>query len=381
MLGIYVHIPFCSQRCVYCDFYFVTTKGERTTFVDALCREIQHYGRLYGHESVETMYFGGGTPSLLSLSDLGRILSALRQHFHLEAAREVTFEMNPEDLDLQYLSGLRELGINRVSIGIQSFFEEDLRFMNRSHSSAEAEAAIPVLRQAGFQNFTVDLIFGLPEQSIGRWMTNLARVMDLGTPHISTYGLTIEEGTPLHKLVRRGLIRPADEEHQAQCLGHTMDTLSAAGYQQYEISSFALPGHRALHNQRYWQHANYLGLGPSAHSFRWDPPQREPAERWSNVRSLRRYMSVLAEETLPVDFRETLTRANLANERLMLGLRTAEGIDLEELKSTFDYDLAAHRHKELAELEALGLIEKGSHVWLTERGKLLCDTVTARLLP
>ncbi len=374
-LGVYIHVPFCSQRCIYCDFYFVTKRGGRSSFVSALCREIELYGRRFTGRRVDTVYVGGGTPSLLSVDAIGRMLDALGDFFDVSQVRETTLEMNPEDLSPDYLAGLRSLGINRASVGIQSYFSEDLRFMNRSHGPTEAEAAIPMLRQAGFDNFTADLIFGLPDQRSDYWQANLERLAEYDTPHVSTYGLTIEPATPLHKMVRRGLTVPAKDEVHAQCYERATATLCDAGYEHYEISSFALPGRRALHNQRYWQHLDYLGFGPSAHSF-----LRVPARRWSNVRSLRRYVSMLEKDALPVDLEEVLASTDLANERVMLGLRTAEGIDLDDLTSDYGYDLAREKKDELAAMEKLGLITLHDRLRLTDRGKLVCDAVARRLI-
>ena len=375
MVGISIHIPFCSQRCVYCDFYFVTAKTGRSSFVDALSREITLYGHRYKGRSVETIYIGGGTPSLLPIEAIERILTALGDSFDVSQVREATLEMNPEDLSPGYLAGLRSLGIDRASVGIQSFFGEDLRFMNRSHGPAQAEAAIPMLRQAGYDNFTADLIFGLPAQRSGHWQANLDRLVELSTPHVSTYGLTIEPATPLQKMIRGGHIQPAEDAVHAQCYERAIATLCGAGYEHYEISSFALPGHRALHNQRYWQHRDYLGFGPSAHSF-----QRAPAIRWSNVRSLRRYLAMLEKDVLPVDTEEALNASDLANEHLMLGLRTADGVDLDNLRSAYGYNLAVQKESELAAMEAQGLITRTGRLRLTDRGKIVCDAVARRLM-
>ncbi|MDX1547206.1 MAG: coproporphyrinogen-III oxidase family protein, partial [Rhodothermales bacterium] len=196
--GLYLHIPFCTQRCVYCDFYFVTTQKTHAGYVEALCMEIAHYGHEFGElEPLETIYFGGGTPSLLTLDELARLVGAIHQHFDAEGAVETTLELNPEDATPAYLRGLRALGIDRLSIGIQSFFADDLAFMNRSHGVPEAEAIVPMVRDAGFENFSVDLIFGLPNQPPEHWGANLERAVGLEIPHLSTYGLTIEERTPL----------------------------------------------------------------------------------------------------------------------------------------------------------------------------------------
>ena len=382
MASLYLHIPFCTQRCVYCDFYFVTTQQSHTAFVQALCAEIEHYALEYGHEPVETIYFGGGTPSLLHLHEIKRILQTIHDHYDADAVRETTLELNPDDGDLDYLRGLRALGIDRLSIGIQSFFADDLAFMNRSHTVAQAEAVVPRVRRAGFENFSVDLIFGLPDQPAEYWAANLEKVVQWKTPHLSTYSLTIEERTPLYKQVKRGLVMPTDDETMATRYQFTMDYLRERGYEHYEISSFARPGFRAEHNQRYWNHTNYLGFGPSAHSFWWRSLPSPVAVRWANVRNLRRYEALVQQHQAPLEGRDLLSYDMLADEHIMLRLRTADGLDLDRLESKYGADLLFEKIDELAELEAEGYIEpiRNSQIRLTDRGKLLCDAVTARLL-
>lgn len=383
MAGLYLHIPFCSQRCVYCDFYFVTTRTSHASFVHALCTELDHYALDYGRrEPVETIYFGGGTPSLLALEDVARILQAIHDGYDTSAVREVTFEMNPEDADLDYLRGLRSLGVDRLSVGVQSFFAGDLTFMSRSHSAEEAEAVVPLVRKAGFENFSVDLIFGLPEQPEEYWAANLQKAVRLEVPHLSAYSLTVEEKTPLAKQVQRGLVEPASDEAMEARFAFTMDFLRRHGYEHYEISSFALPGRRAQHNSRYWRHVNYLGFGPSAHSF-WRQGLPAPgAFRWSNVRNLKRYEALLAGRQAPVEAREQLDLDALANEHILLSLRTSEGLDLDRLDVHYGVDLLFEKMDALAWLEGEGYIEpiRNGRVRLTDRGKLVCDTVTQQLL-
>ena len=382
MAGIYLHIPFCTQRCVYCDFYFVTTEKSHTTFVHALCAEIEHYALEYGHEPIETIYFGGGTPSLLRLDEIERILQTIHDHYDTSAVGETTLELNPDDGDPDYLRGLRVVGFDRLSIGIQSFFDGDLAFMNRSHTVVQAEAVVPCARRAGFENFSVDLIFGLPHQPAEYWAANLEKVVQWEAPHLSTYSLTVEARTPLYKQVERGLVTPADDETMASRYQFTMDYLRDRGYEHYEISSFARPGFRAEHNQRYWNHSNYLGFGPSAHSFWWRSLPSPVAVRWANVRNLRRYEALVRQRQAPLEGRDLLSYDMLADEHIMLRLRTADGLNLDWLESKYGTDLLLEKIDELASLEAEGYIEpiRNSRVRLTDRGKLLCDAVTTRLL-
>ena len=381
MTGIYVHIPFCAQRCTYCDFYFVTTEKSHTSFVEAICTEIRLRASAYAsRDPVGSIYFGGGTPSLLHPDDLGRIIETLHESFDCTQVQETTVEVNPEDVTPEYLSAIRALGVDRLSIGIQSFFEDDLTFMNRVHDAAQARQVVETARSGGFDNFSVDLIFGLPDQPPEYWSANLEIAANLEVPHISTYGLTIEDGTPLKNRVERGVVEPASEEDMSDQFTFTMDYLRNRGYEHYEISSFAREGYRAIHNHRYWSHANYLGFGPSAHSFWWSGL---PASRWANVRNLRRYQALLTQHVAPVDEKERLSIDSLADEYVMLRLRTADGLDLEELESRYGVDLLLERVDELADLETSGFIRpiRNNTVRLTDLGKTVCDTVTARLLP
>jgi oxygen-independent coproporphyrinogen III oxidase len=383
MAGIYLHIPFCAQRCVYCDFYFVTTKMSRTPFVQALCTELEHYAATYAsREPVETIYFGGGTPSLLHPDEIQRIMETILMHYDAVDVREVTLELNPGDVDLDYLRNIRAVGIDRLSIGIQSFFEQDLRFMNRSHTVEEAESIVPMARKAGFDNFSIDLIFGLPGQPSEYWAANLQKAADLNVPHLSTYGLTIEERTPLFNQVQRGLVRAADEEEVAERYRFTMDYLRGQGYEHYEISSFARSGMRAQHNQLYWEHENYLGFGPSAHSFWWQQLPRSSVQRWSNIRNLKQYEALLSTRQLPLENRENLTLDTLADEYVMLRLRTSDGLDLDRLENVYGVDLLTDKIDELAWLEQEGYIYpiRNQVVRLTDSGKLLCDTITSKLI-
>lgn len=380
MAGLYLHIPFCTQRCVYCDFYFVTTKRSHTSFVQALCMELEHYALEYAaKEPIETIYFGGGTPSLLKAADLAHILDTIHTHYDTSQVRETTLELNPEDGDPEYLRDLRDLGFDRLSIGIQSFYDDDLAFMNRCHDAAEAEAIIEKARKAGFDNFSVDLIFGVPDQPPEYWAANLEKVVRHDVPHLSTYMLTVEERTPLYAQVRRGLVIPPDDEDLAALYRFTIRYLQERGYNHYEISSFSRPGFQARHNRLYWTHQNYLGFGPSAHSFWW---KGLPAQRWANVRSIRQYEALVRQGMAPVDFREPLDLDTLANEYIMLRLRTAEGLDLDHLEERYGVDLIGDKVEEMAWLETEGYIApiRNGRIRLTELGKTLCDTVTEHLM-
>lgn len=346
----------------------------------ALCTELEYRAATYGAlEPVETIYLGGGTPSRLSLDDLARILDTINSHFNTSELGEVTLELNPEDGDIDYLGGLKDIGINRLSIGIQSYYESDLRFMHRSHNSEQAAAVVPLVRKAGFNNFSVDLIFGVPNQPEEYWAANLEKAVGLEAPHLSTYMMTVEPRTVLHKQIERGLIQPVGEEDITDLYEFTIRYLQERGYEHYEISSFAQPGFRAQHNQLYWNHRNYLGFGPSAHSFWW---KGLPARRWANVGNLQKYEALLESRQEPLDFSEQLVLDTLANEYIMLRLRTTDGLDLDRLSSRYGVELLVEKVDDLARLESEGYIApiRNSRVRLTELGKTLCDTVTEHLL-
>ena len=372
-------MPFCTQRCVYCDFYFTTTRHHFGAFVQALEAEIEVYGREFGgKEPIESLYFGGGTPSLLPLDEIAKIVASVERHFDTSTLCEVTLEMNPEEAKPPYLRGLRDLGITRLSLGVQSFFDEDLQFMNRAHDAVQAEAAVEAVGDV-FDTFSVDLIFGLPDQPFEYWAANLEKAIRLGAPHFSTYSLTVEERTPLAKQVSRGLVEPADDETMRGLFLFTMQYLTDHGFDHYEVCSFAKEGQRSLHNQNYWRHRNYLGFGPSAHSF-WKTT-RSVAHRWSNVRNVNRYNALLQQHELPLDEREKLKPGMLADEYLFLGLRLMEeGLDLGLLETDYGIDLLTEKRTALADLERNGLVTlRNNRVRLTREGAVVADAVALKL--
>ena len=377
--SLYVHIPFCAQRCSYCDFYFVTTQRRQTEFIEALCLEIAQTARTFPNTRLSTIYFGGGTPSLLPSQAITHILAQICASFDTSPVDEITLEANPEDISALALDELMYAGITRISLGVQSFRNADLSFMNRCHNSDQAVLACKLIQSAGLDSWSLDLIFGIPGASARIWQDNLHRAIETQVPHISTYSLTIEPQTPLHKQVANGFVKPVSDEHAADQFQQAMDILTSTGYEHYEISNFALPGHRAKHNTRYWQHTNYLGVGPSAHSFWW---QSDKALRWQNVRSLRKYLEAVAIAESPTVTHETLSMHDLARERVMLALRTSEGLDLDDLKTTYGLDLIAHKEEALQQMKAQGfLVQQGSHMFLTSQGLRVCDNLTAQLWP
>lgn len=379
MAGLYFHIPFCKQRCIYCDFYFITSQKSHAGFLRSIRNEVEHYARQYAHrEPIETVYFGGGTPSQLLLDEWFELMAGIEEHFDLSSVGEVTAEINPGDVDLDYFRELRRLGVNRLSIGIQSFYQADLEALNRSHSAEEAEEVIHMARTAGFDDLSIDLIFGIPDQPFEYWAANLEKASRLGVTHISTYNLTVEEGTPLGRSVARGLITPTPDEQVRELYDFTIQYLRENGYQHYEISSFARDGMRSRHNESYWNHSNYIGFGPSAHSFWW---LGLPAVRWSNIRNLPRYKALLQQGVVPIEDREALALDRLANEYIMLRLRTSEGIDYAVLNDKYGVDLHHERKHDLSMLMNEGfLLIEDDHILLTDKGKHVANAVTERLL-
>ena len=383
MAGLYIHVPFCSQRCVYCDFYFTTTSRDTGSFVRALQIEAQLVGTEYREEPLHTVYLGGGTPSLLPPEDLAATLQIAHVHFDTSALTDVTVEANPEDLvgdaGAVWLQTAQDLGVTRLSLGVQSFFDEDLEFMNRAHDASQAEVGVARVAER-FQDFSVDLIFGIPDQPFEHWGANLEKAIRLGAPHISTYSLTIEERTPLRKLVDLGRVVPEGDETLRDRYLFTHDYLEKRGLDHYEVSSFAKPGHRSRHNQGYWNHANVIGLGPSAHSF-WRET-RSRAWRWFNVAHLGRWQGLLVSGERPLDGREAIGPDALADEAILLGLRRLiEGLQLDVLERDYGVDLLTDKRDELAALETAGLIEiSPACVRLTPEGATVADAVALRLV-
>lgn len=382
--GLYFHIPFCSQRCIYCDFYFVTTEPNHQPFVDAVSTELEHRRSLAADRLIETLYFGGGTPSLLSLEHVETILQKTGDLYDLGFLSEITFEVNPENAHPDYLAGLKDLGITRISLGVQSFFDDDLRFMRRVHNARESETAVWNCLNSGFNAVSIDLIFGVPGQSRERWLANLDRAIALEVDHISPYGLTVEPKTPLAHQVARGHIRPEHDETVRNRFVETILKLTDSGFEHYEVSNFARPGGRSTHNQIYWQHGNYIGFGPGAHSMFWSSPgSPAPAHRWNNDRNLRRYVEAGTTNRLIPCSEESLQMMDLSEEYIMLRLRLPqEGLDLSLLENHYGTDLLSEKMDEIADLEYNGFIRfRNNVIRLTTDGVLLADSITARLLP
>ncbi len=377
--SLYVHIPFCTQRCSYCDFYFVTTNHDHEKFVDALCLEITQISQSFPDTRLSTIYFGGGTPSRLSPQAIAQILTQIHRSFNTHSVNEITLEANPEDLTATKVNELKHAGVTRISLGVQSFKDDELRFMNRCHNSEQASHACNLIHAAGFTSWSLDLIFGIPGTSIYDWEDNLQRAVETSVPHISTYSLTVEPRTPLHKQVQMGAVKPTPDEQVSRQFQIAIDTLQSIGYKHYEVSSFARPKHRSEHNMQYWQHTNYLGIGPGAHSFWWEDDR---ARRWENIRNLHAYTEMVTKERPPMVRSEILSDHDLAREKIMLALRTSEGLDLEHLWKRYGLDLVRHKQKELQKMITHGLITRdGTCIRLTTKGMHICDGLATELWP
>ena len=322
MAGIYVHIPFCKSRCAYCGFFSTTSLGERGGYVNAVLQELERRKDFLRGEAVETVYFGGGTPSQLAASEIGRLLKTIHSIYHVRAEAEVTLEGNPDDLTPAYLESLREMGINRLSMGVQTFDDTRLRFLCRRHTARQALQAVQDAQCAGFDNISIDLMFGFPSQTLAQWQADVQQALSLGVQHLSAYSLMYEEGTPLFRMLEAGRVEEVDEEVSRQMYEYLMDALAAAGFEHYEISNFALPGFRSRHNSSYWRGIPYLGVGAGAHSY-------DGQNRFYHPDSLSDYMEgkPLAEEVLTEDERY--------NEFIFTGLRTSDGINLRTLQTAF----------------------------------------------
>lgn len=327
MAGVYIHIPFCASRCIYCDFFSSTDSSWRGRYVDAVCREWTMRRHELGGEPVETLYFGGGTPSTLSPAEREELFRALAEGIDWKVCREVTYEANPDDVTPEFIASLKDTPVNRLSMGVQSFSDADLSFLHRRHTSRAAVEAVECCLAAGYDNLSIDLIYGLPGQTIEGWRANLQQALALGVPHISAYNLIYEEGTALWRMRERGLVKECDEELSLQMFDELIDRLAAAGYEHYEISNFARDGRYARHNTSYWKGTPYLGLGAAAHSYDGRTRRFNPASLSEYIGAIQTGRVAYAEERESAD--------SLYNERILTSLRTCWGLDLSRLRADF----------------------------------------------
>lgn len=373
MAGLYFHVPFCKSKCYYCDFYSrVNIDSLRDAYLCAVERELALRKDFLQDEVVKTVYFGGGTPSLLTCGEIARLTDRATALFNLDTT-EVTLEANPENLSDGYLKGLKDSPVNRLSIGIQSFSDAELAAINRKHSAQDAIDAVKRCQDAGFENISIDLIYGLPSQTIEGWNENLQKAVALDVPHISSYHLTYEEGTVLYLQAQKGKIAPVNEELSVEMFRTLRQTLLAAGYDHYEISNFAKPGLEAKHNSSYWDGTKYLGLGPAAHSFDGD------TRHW-NFADTRGYIDALARGEFPCET-EVLTEADRYNEFVMTSLRTAKGISLNSLLTKFGAKMRDFCLKNAAPFLKNGTLEdKNGNLRLTEDGIFISDGIMSELM-
>ena len=372
MAGVYIHIPFCKQACHYCNFHFSTLLNGKNEFLAALLKEIDLRKSYLEDEKIETIYFGGGTPSLLSAEEITSILEKLQGTFEISADAELTLEANPDDLTIDSLSKLKEAGINRLSIGIQSFFEEDLKWMNRAHSAEQALECINDARAMGFNNLSIDLIYGAPTVTDDKWKKNVDLALELKIPHLSCYALTVEPRTALDSMIKKNKVQDIDPDIQARQFLQLIKWLGDAGYEHYEISNFAMPGQRSRHNSSYWQGKKYLGLGPSAHSFNGH------SREW-NVSNNALYAKSVQEGVVP-STSEELTFTQQLNEYIMTSIRTSEGTNLELIRERFGESAAIEMGKKTDQYIKRELAyQKGKSIILTTEGKLFADRIAAEL--
>ncbi len=375
--GIYIHVPFCDTKCGYCDFYSITSQSSRPQYVQALLKEIALYARPpFDTLLYDTIYFGGGTPSLLKPGELSDIMSTLYANFRFSPDCEITLEANPGTLSMVKIREIKKQGINRVSLGIQSFDDGELKTLGRIHDAQQARDAFYDLRAAGIGNISIDLIYALPGQALDRWQKNIQAAVELKPEHISAYNLIYEEGTPFYKKLQKKEFTAFPSDEELKYFNETLNTLSGAGYLQYEVSNYARgQAFYSRHNYKYWTHTPFLGFGPAAYAFYEN-------ERWGNFRSIKKYIAALETEKVPVHFRETLNKTSLAFEQAMLGLRTRAGINLEEYEKLLGETLLHRYQKQIRLLLDEGFAEMNStHLFLTDKGFLICDEILPAFAP
>ncbi len=374
MAGLYIHIPFCASRCIYCGFYSTTSLELRQQYVDAVCREMS----IRGTDSlIDTIYLGGGTPSRLTPDQLRQLFLYINKVYENQAV-EVTIEMNPDDVTAEHAAVLAELGINRISMGAQTFDDERLHFLHRRHTAGQVPQAVKTLRDAGIQNISVDLMYGFPNETLEDWQRDIEAVLALNVEHLSAYCLMIEVGTPLYRMLHKGEASSlCDEELERHMYEMLIDKLTAAGYEHYEISNFAKPGYRSRHNSSYWQDIPYIGLGAAAHSYNppLTPPEGMGIRSW-NVADIQQYIKAIEHGELPSE-QELIDADTHYNDRITVALRTSNGLDLTNL---------SNRHRRYCLKEAQRFLDDGllqlhdNHLSLTRKGLFVSDYIMSSLI-
>jgi len=373
MAGIYIHIPFCKKLCSYCDFYKIISPGDYSTYIDALLKEAEIRKNYLSDEIVSTIYLGGGTPSVLSVKETEKILGGLSEHFNISDDCEITIELNPDDIDSEYLKGLKKLRIDRVSLGIQSWRDKDLLLLKRRHNSEQAESALKAIFDSGFENVTIDLIYGIPGMSLSDWEANLDKTFSFPIRHLSAYHLTIEPGTVFGKMKEKGLFKEIDEEESANQFNLLIETSEKKGFIQYEISNFGKEGCFSRHNTNYWKQINYLGLGPSAHSF------NNYSRQW-NVKNVKSYISSI-KNNKPFYEGEELSVKTRFNEYIMTSLRTMWGIDLDFVERMFEKEGYDYLMNMAGKFKDYGLLkQENKNLVLTNQGKMISDNIISEFM-
>lgn len=372
MAGIYIHIPFCRRKCIYCDFYSVGSINKIDDYIDAVVNELKLRKRELNDGQVTTLYIGGGTPSLLSIQQLNILITGLKDTVCLSEIEEFTIEVNPDDINIEYASGLKSLGINRVSIGIQSFVDQELILINRRHSAKQALDAVATLKLVGFSNISIDLIYGLPNQSIETWSSNIRQAIELDVNHISAYSLSYEEGTRLHMMRSGGKIKESTDDDYINMHNLMVAEFSKSGYQHYEISNFAKPDKYSKHNSSYWNNSHYMGLGASAHSY-------DGVVRRFNPNNINKYIESINAGKLC--YEEELENVfERYNDCILTRLRTMWGLDMEYIKQEFDSNLYNHCINKTRQFVVSGaIVQDGSIIKLSETGIMISDNIFREL--
>ncbi|MBO4563821.1 MAG: radical SAM family heme chaperone HemW [Bacteroidaceae bacterium] len=372
MSGIYIHIPFCKTRCIYCDFFSTTQLEQRELYVDAICKEIGMTDKYLDGDTIHSIYFGGGTPSQLDTKQIGRIFDTIQAHHPIAPDCEITIELNPDDVTKAYADRLRQLPVNRVSLGIQSFHDDILRFIHRRHTSQQAIDAVRLLQENGFRNISIDLMFGFPDETLEAWQYDIEQALQMNVQHISAYSLMYEEGTKLYNLLTLHQIQEIDEELSRTMYQTLMERLKDAGFDHYEISNFALPDYYSRHNSSYWNNTHYLGLGAGAHSY-------NGTSRQSNVCNLKKYIDGIQHGEPCVD-NETLTKDQQYNETVMTRLRTCKGLNTDDIKTNFGYDYYLHLMTAATPYLNIGLLKNTQgNLSLTPKGIFISNDIISSL--
>lgn len=373
MAGIYIHVPFCKTRCIYCDFYTRTDMSSKQDYVSAICKEIELRKEYIGDENIETVYFGGGTPSQLLKEDFDRIFASVHRNFYVSKDAEITMEANPDDLNDKYLQMIKKLPFNRLSIGIQSFDDNELLFLKRRHSAQKAKEAVKSAKSIGFDNISIDLMYGLPNQTLDIWNKNLNEALALDIQHISSYHLIYEQGTRLYRLFKLGDVKPVDEDLSVEMFSTMIDKLSSAGFEHYEISNFAKNKLYSKHNSSYWLGKKYLGFGPAAHSF-------DGQNRAWNIPSISKYTEGINLGKLPLEI-EYLDENTRYNDFILTGMRTMWGVDLKELERLFGSQRKEYCLKNVGKYVNQGFVTQSDNkLKLTRQGIFISDGIMSDLM-